>query len=305
MPMVPINSKAGPANVSYTISTPTCTSAEKIDPGIPTYAQHMRLYILLIVLAQFCDPKLRRFNLIGVDTRLHGDTEGEVKGVWRSENAADDMAAFMPAEVRDGRHEIYEYWCQGWSDPTRPDKEAIKDSANGSNQLGFNSTSGPLIKAFRKVTIPRAVKNYGPGRFEECYMATVGFFEEQVDYSAEKLRRIWCPVKLVHCGGDIAYPIYHSDELLQRLVDAGVDAKLEVVEDAPHFGTVTYATEINSLLHDFLMKQTMSDVPVPEEVTSPFEAMLVAAGWSPDHINESFEEEDLFSDLASLVLNDK
>ncbi|KAG6888723.1 hypothetical protein C0992_007632 [Termitomyces sp. T32_za158] len=177
--------------------------------------------------AQFCDPKLRRFNLIGVDTRLHGDTEGKVKGVFGSEDAAHDMAAFMdalqlppchffglsmgtrialqmgitypekvlslflvspipieePAEVREGRQEIYEYWCQGWRDPARPDIEAIKDSAKGSNQLGFNSTSGPLIKAMRK------------------------------------------------------------EEIMQRLINAGVDAEIKVVEDAPHFGSVTNAAE--------------------------------------------------------------
>ncbi|KAG6899330.1 hypothetical protein C0993_011184 [Termitomyces sp. T159_Od127] len=305
MPMVSINSKSGPANVSYTISTPTRTSTEKIDSAIPTVIFLHPVYIgkyifqrtlntqdyvcifLIVSLAQFCDPKLRRFNLIGVDTRLHGDTEGKVRGVFGSEDAAHDMAAFMdalqlppchffglsmgarialqmgitypekvlslflvspipiqePEEVREGRQEIYEYWCQGWRDPTQPDIEAIKDSAKGSNQLGFNSTSGSLIKAMRKVTIPKAIRNYGPGRFEECYIATVAFFAEQVDYTTKKLGRIKCPVKLVHCGGDIAYPIHHAEEIIQRLSDARVDAELEVVEDAPHFGSVTNATQ--------------------------------------------------------------
>ncbi|KAG5338500.1 hypothetical protein C0989_007272 [Termitomyces sp. Mn162] len=93
------------------------------------------------------------------------------------------------------------------------------------------------------VTIPKAIRNYGPGRFEECYIATVAFFAEHVDYSMDKLRRIRCPVKLVHCSGDIAYPIHHAEELLQRLIEADVNADLEVVDDAPHFGTVTNATE--------------------------------------------------------------
>ncbi|KAG5727211.1 hypothetical protein E4T56_gene1409 [Termitomyces sp. T112] len=353
MPMVSINSQAGPANISYTISTPACTSAERIDSEIPTVIFLHPVYIgKYIFQTQFCDPKLRRFNLIGVDTRLHGDTEGKVKGVFGSEDAAHDMAAFMnalqlppchffglsmgtriaiqmgisypekvlslflvspipieePAEVTEGRHEIYEYWCLGWSDPARPDIEAIKDSAKGSNQLGFNSTSGPLIKAMRKVTIPKAIRNYGPGRFEECYIATVAFFAEHVDYSMDKLRRIRCPVKLVHCSGDIAYPIHHAEELLQRLIEADVNADLEVVDDAPHFGTVTNATEINSLLHDFLMKQTTSDVPLPlEGVKSPYEAILIAAGWFPDHNDENPEEADLFPefDHESLVLPNK
>lgn len=93
------------------------------------------------------------------------------------------------------------------------------------------------------MTIPKAIKNYGPGRFRECYIATVAFFAEQVDYSTATLRRIQCPVKLVHCGGDIAYPIHYAEEIMQRLINAGVDAELDIVENAPHFGSVTYATE--------------------------------------------------------------
>ena len=86
-------------------------------------------------------------------------------------------------------------------------------------------------------------RNYGPGRFEEGQIATVDFFKEQVDYSTEKLKMIRCPVKLIYCGKDIAYPLHHAEELLQRLVEAGVNAELEVANNAPHFGTVTDAIE--------------------------------------------------------------
>ncbi|KAG6861403.1 hypothetical protein C0995_000532 [Termitomyces sp. Mi166 len=347
MHMVSIDSKAGPSNVSYTISTPTCASAEKIDPGIPTVIFLHPVYMgKHIFHTQFRDPKLRRFNLIALDTRLHGDTEGKVKDVWRSEDAVYDMVAFMdalrlppchflgvsmgmrialqmgilypekvlslflvspipaqePAEILEGREEIWDYWVQGWTDPEGPDTEAIKDSVGGAEQLGFNSLTAPLVKAILNVCIPNAVKNLGPGRLEEGRVVTVGFFSEHMDYSTEKLKRIPGPVKLIYCGGDIAYTIHQTEDLFQRLIVAGIDVELEVVEDAPHFGTVMYATEINPLLHDFLMKQTTTDVPVPSEgVISPFEAILVATGWSPDHDDDSFDEEEEFFDFQSIV----
>ncbi|KAG6861404.1 hypothetical protein C0995_000533 [Termitomyces sp. Mi166 len=210
------------------------------------------------------------------------------------------IPAEEPAEVIAGREEIFKFWCQGWSNPARPDTEALKDAVSGATQLGFNSLSEPLIKAIQKVAITKGFRNYGSARLEETHVATVGIFTEQMDYSTEKLRRIPGPVKLIYCGGDIAYTIHQTEDLLRRLIGAGIEAELEAVENAPHFGTVI----INPLLHDFLMKQTTSDPPVPlEEVTSPFERILIAAGWSPDE--SSSEEEDLFSDLESLVLPEK
>lgn len=54
------------------------------------------------------------------------------------------------------------------------------------------------------------------------------------------------------------------------------------------------------------MRQTKFDVPLPTEgVTSPFEPMLVAAGWSPDNNDECPEEAeaDLFSEFDSKSLS--
>ncbi|KAG6856587.1 hypothetical protein H0H87_002793 [Tephrocybe sp. NHM501043] len=124
MPKVAINSQDGPANVPYTISTPTYTSAEKIDPTV----------------------------------------------------------IFL--------HAVY-----NWA-----------------------------------VCFPA---------FDEFHSATVGFFVEDVIDSQEKFRKISCPVKLIQRGADIAYPLHHAEELLQRLVDVGVSAELDVLEEAPHFGTAT------------------------------------------------------------------
>ena len=44
---------------------------------------------------QFASPLLRRFNLIGLDMRAHGDTIGSVPLNFRREQVAEDVFAFM------------------------------------------------------------------------------------------------------------------------------------------------------------------------------------------------------------------
>ncbi|KAG6917116.1 hypothetical protein DXG01_003782 [Tephrocybe rancida] len=204
-----------------------------------------------------------------------------------------------PKEVGEGRQEIYECWRLGWNDSKQPDLIVLKDSMLGGIELAFNSAVTPIIKALVKLTLPHAIVNFGPGRFEEFHTAAVDFFAEDVDYSKEKLSRIRCPIKLLYCGADIAYPLHYAEELLQRLVDAGVHAELTVVEDAPHFGTVTNFNEINPSLHDFIMQHTSSNVPLAlGSATSPYEPILVATGWSPEpRSSDSSEEEELFDQL--------
>ncbi|KAG5640231.1 hypothetical protein DXG03_009738, partial [Asterophora parasitica] len=49
MPMVNINPKTGPAEVHYTISTPSCPSADRIDPKLPTVIFIHPVYIGQII----------------------------------------------------------------------------------------------------------------------------------------------------------------------------------------------------------------------------------------------------------------
>jgi hypothetical protein len=59
-----------------------------------------KLCSILLVLSQefivqFGDPKIRQFNLIGVDMRSHGGTKGKVPNDFGQEMATEDMARFM------------------------------------------------------------------------------------------------------------------------------------------------------------------------------------------------------------------
>ncbi|KAG5654434.1 hypothetical protein H0H81_002623 [Sphagnurus paluster] len=150
------------------------------------------------------------------------------------------------------------------------------------------------MPSLNAVNIPRAMTNFRPERFNDFHTATVKFFADREPHSLTKLKKLKCPVKLIQCGGDIAYPVHFAEELLQRLLDAGAEADLEVVEDAPHYGTVTHPHEINPLVHDYIMSHTSHPVPPPlDEVISPFEAELLATGWTPNG-SEDEDSDDEF-----------
>lgn len=44
---------------------------------------------------QFASPFVRRFNLVGMDMRAHGDTIGAVPAGFRRYHAAEDVYEFM------------------------------------------------------------------------------------------------------------------------------------------------------------------------------------------------------------------
>lgn len=48
---------------------------------------------------------------------------------------------------------------------------------------------------------------------------------------------------MVHGGSDIAYPVSFSEEFEQMLSDADVDVCMRVIENAPHFASMTHPEE--------------------------------------------------------------
>jgi pimeloyl-ACP methyl ester carboxylesterase len=85
--------------------------------------------------------------------------------------------------------------------------------------------------------------NFGPGKFEEFHTTSVKFFTDRKPHSTATLSSVLCPVQLLHCKGDIAYPLEYAEELHQLIASAGIDVKLLQIEDAPHFGNVTHPKE--------------------------------------------------------------
>ncbi|KAJ7196574.1 Alpha/Beta hydrolase protein [Mycena pura] len=98
MPSVKVKSIAGSANFHYTISTPKNPSAKSIDKTLPTVILLHPVYIASELFElQFSDPNLRRFNLVALDLRGHGETTGKINATYGREEAAADVVKFMEA----------------------------------------------------------------------------------------------------------------------------------------------------------------------------------------------------------------
>ncbi|KAK7039294.1 Alpha/Beta hydrolase protein [Favolaschia claudopus] len=171
-----------------------------------------------------------------------------------------------PAESMQGRHEIARYWVQAHQpNANAADKVAAEDAIYGSLQLAYSNMETPLI---------RAPNTIGPeDNLHYIELLTIQFHLNQPIYTFEMLRRIRCPMLLVHCSEDFVYPRIHAEELLNLLRTANVDVKLETIEGAPHWGNVTHPDETNTLLYNFIF-------PLPPDVVeSPFSEELARHGF--------------------------
>ncbi|KAJ7080690.1 Alpha/Beta hydrolase protein [Mycena epipterygia] len=201
-----------------------------------------------------------------------------------------------PAVVADGRQEIYDCWIQAFKDPDNVDKIALGDAFTGSLQLAYNNRESPLIRAIAARALLLAMRNWGPDHFGVFHAVSVRFFLDHAPRPVAELSRVQCPITLLHCDEDIAYPLAHCEELLQLLLHADLDANIQIVHGAPHFGNVTHYKEINGLLYDFVLANyTNPEIPAaPANVKSPFLAELLEAGLverSSDSEPESSESE--------------
>ncbi|KAF5345919.1 hypothetical protein D9758_011412 [Tetrapyrgos nigripes] len=99
MPSIKIKSSTGKGEFRYNIATPFSANAKSIEKNLPTVLMLHPVYIPQeIYHSQHVDPKLRRFNLVTLDYRMHGETTGQspTKKYGQVE-AAEDVAEVMRA----------------------------------------------------------------------------------------------------------------------------------------------------------------------------------------------------------------
>jgi pimeloyl-ACP methyl ester carboxylesterase len=88
-----------------------------------------------------------------------------------------------------------------------------------------------------------AMRNWAYDNLGAAYIVTVKFFVNRTPHSIEELARIRCPVALVHCSADVAYPIKYTEAVQDLLYRAGIDARILTIEGAAHNGNVTHPDE--------------------------------------------------------------
>ncbi|KAF9475136.1 alpha/beta-hydrolase [Pholiota conissans] len=185
-----------------------------------------------------------------------------------------------PELAADGRQEIYDCWVEGHKDPNNPDESASLDAVFGGLELAYNGSTASIVSAVVQYTVPRVVVLWSPENFEAFHTISVKFFVERSPCPPEKLKKITCPVNLIHCAEDIAYPMPLVEEIRDRLEEAGVDVRISQIPDAPHFGCVTHPELTNELFMGWMMSAIGDAVipPAKAHAFSPYEADLVQCG---------------------------
>ncbi|KAJ6460534.1 Alpha/Beta hydrolase protein [Mycena sanguinolenta] len=196
-----------------------------------------------------------------------------------------------PPDVGEGRQEIYDYWAEGARrGETVEAGSMMADALEGCLQLSVNSQPTPIFNTILRASAPFMASQWGVNSLDDFHSVSVDFFTQREAYTVEAMRNITCPVRLVHCGADIAYDLSTTNEVAAHLRTAGVSVDVVQIPGAPHFGATTHPKEINAEFHEFLLSVYPKPPPIPSNVKSPFTEQLVAVGWETDSDDEKDRE---------------
>ncbi|KIK71516.1 hypothetical protein GYMLUDRAFT_33702 [Collybiopsis luxurians FD-317 M1] len=188
-----------------------------------------------------------------------------------------------PSDVREGYQQLYDSWCSSVLGPTEFDLERMMETGYGFAQFMFSNKVSALGQAMSDVSFPLAQKNWG---FHGLTNYRIGFLEFLLNRKSqpiEALSCIRCPVKLVYGTDDIAYSQQYTEDFLQDLRQAGINASLYIIPGAPHFVSVDFADKLNPVLHDFIMQSEHRAVPlVLNDIVSPWDEKFRNVGWDPE-----------------------
>ncbi|KAJ4490196.1 Alpha/Beta hydrolase protein [Lentinula aciculospora] len=185
-----------------------------------------------------------------------------------------------PPEVREGHQQVYDCWTAAFPGPDEFDNERMMEGGYGFAQFMFSNNMTKIADALFKITFGMCQKHWGYHGLKNYRISTLDFLFNRKSQPKSALSHIQCPVKLVCGTDDVAYPQEYNEQFLRELEDAGVDVSLLVIPGAPHFVSVEYASQVDSVLHDFVL-QNDSRKPRPvsnNSLKSPWEGALRSVG---------------------------
>lgn len=194
--------------------------------------------------------------------------------------------------ILEGRKEMFVCWEAAVRSPDQQLKEdALKDAVTGGLMLATNGDRSPLIMAMVKIMTEYELGRSGTVEGLEVFeRLSVWAYANRDSYPLDGLRRLECPVLLLHCSEDIAYPIGLAEEVRDRMEEAGVEVSLVSLSGAPHYGIVTHYESMTPMMHDFVLQHCKGAAPpIPESVESPFESDFAAVGCS--HLGRDREDD--------------
>ncbi|KAJ7183975.1 Alpha/Beta hydrolase protein [Mycena filopes] len=189
-----------------------------------------------------------------------------------------------PPDVGEGRQEIYDYWAEGirLGEGMTPGS-SLSDAMTGALQLSVNGNPSKIFNAIVRKSITFMLQQWSEDQLDDFHAVSVEFFTLREAYTVDAMRNIACPVFMVHCAADVAYPLATTNEVADHLRTAGVAVEVEQIAGAAHFGSTTHPKEVNDMLHRFILSSTSQPPPpIPDKVESPFREQLVGVGWDSD-----------------------
>ncbi|KAF5389672.1 hypothetical protein D9757_004129 [Collybiopsis confluens] len=197
-----------------------------------------------------------------------------------------------PPDVREGHQQVYDCWSASFPGPGVYDQEHMMEGGYGFAQFMFSNNLTNLAQAMFNITFVTAQKHWSYDGLKNYRIATRDFMFNRKVQSRAALSCIRCPVKVLYGTNDVAYNRNYSEIFIQNLKDAGVEATLHIVPNAPHFLNVEFADQVNPILHNFIMSNdSRRPSSVSGQVSSPWDSDLRAVGWNPDGEDEDSDDE--------------
>ncbi|KAJ7115621.1 Alpha/Beta hydrolase protein [Mycena crocata] len=195
-----------------------------------------------------------------------------------------------PPDVGEGRQEIFDYWAEGVrAGETFEEGSIMSDAMTGCLQLSMNGNPSEIFDAMLRSSVDDMNSQWGLDGLDDFRTISVDFFTLRKAYTVDAMRNIVCPVRLIHCGADIAYDLSTTQQVADHLRTAGVKVEVAQIPDAPHFGATTHPKEVNELFHAFILSRcTGPPPPIPKQVESPFKTQLATVGWDSDSDSDEF-----------------
>ncbi|KAF8344818.1 Alpha/Beta hydrolase protein [Amanita rubescens] len=169
-----------------------------------------------------------------------------------------------PVELEDvmsGRTQMTQYFEKHLEG--KPSESGIgKDAIMGAAQLAFNLIHTQLVHALVNLTW-ETVKRDMTGSVEKVNTVlkrSLRIFRNQTPLGVDHLKKIRCPITIIHCTDNIAYSVEIPKNLRTTLLQAGLQVKPVVNVPGPHFACVTHPDQINSVIFDNVLSNSPGDV---------------------------------------------
>ncbi|KAJ3885549.1 Alpha/Beta hydrolase protein [Lentinula edodes] len=196
----------------------------------------------------------------------------------------------VSTEVAEGHHEIENLWTSAFPDNKTVLKDLIYDAEFGEKQFLFSEPQlSSLSSAMWSISSKTAERRWCYPFLDQYRTLAHGLKVNCSSQDETSLARITCPVKLIHGTEDVAFSERYFERFLQQLLDAGVDASLSIIDEAPHCMVASHAKDVNPQLYNFVKDANYNPAPALASRSiqavnnvSPWDGLLKEAGWEGD-----------------------